>query len=75
MITKFVLLMRMRGANKSDIPSLLGQKSLADFVNFDVDGIVALLPLFYHVMVKRRRVNEHAARCWPAAALRGRATS
>ncbi|GLE05334.1 hypothetical protein PINS_up014347 [Pythium insidiosum] len=51
---KFVLLVGIPGAGKSTILSqldLTGQLTLADFVNFDVDDIIALLPEYYHAML------------------------
>jgi predicted ABC-type ATPase len=37
---------------------MVGQLSLADFVNFDVDDIIALLPEFYHAMLNVGLGNE-----------------
>lgn len=58
---KFVLLIGIPGAGKSTILShldMVGQLSLADFVNFDVDDIIALLPEFYHAMLNVGLGNE-----------------
>lgn len=58
---KFVLLIGIPGAGKSTILShldMVGQLSLADFVNFDVDDIIALLPEFYHAMLNIGLGNE-----------------
>ncbi|TMW61140.1 hypothetical protein Poli38472_013603 [Pythium oligandrum] len=51
---KFVLLIGVPGAGKSTILSHLDttqQLKISDFVNFDVDDIIALLPEFYHAML------------------------
>jgi predicted ABC-type ATPase len=51
---KFVLLIGVPGAGKSTILSHLdttGQLKLSDFVNFDVDDIISMLPEFYHAML------------------------
>lgn len=58
---KFVLLIGIPGAGKSTILShldMVGELSLADFVNFDVDDIIALLPEFYHAMLNIGLGNE-----------------
>ncbi|RLN55638.1 hypothetical protein BBJ28_00012289, partial [Nothophytophthora sp. Chile5] len=51
---KFVLLLGIPGSGKSTMLShldLMGQLTLQDFVNFDVDDVIALLPEFYHAML------------------------
>lgn len=51
---KFVLLIGVPGAGKSTILSHLdttGQLKLSEFVNFDVDDVIAMLPEFYHAML------------------------
>lgn len=58
---RFVLLIGIPGAGKSTVLSHLdtvGQFALADFVNFDVDEIIALLPEFYHAMLNIGLGNE-----------------
>ncbi|RHY24496.1 hypothetical protein DYB32_008824 [Aphanomyces invadans] len=51
---KFILLLGIPGAGKSSILSELDQTErivLNDFVNFDVDDVIALLPEFYKAML------------------------
>ncbi|RHY06181.1 hypothetical protein DYB36_002448 [Aphanomyces astaci] len=51
---KFILLLGIPGAGKSSILSELDQSErivLNDFVNFDVDDVIALLPEFYKAML------------------------
>lgn len=58
---RFVLLIGIPGAGKSTVLSHLdtvGQFALSDFVNFDVDEIIALLPEFYHAMLNIGLGNE-----------------
>lgn len=58
---RFVLLIGIPGAGKSTVLShleLLGQLPLGDFVNFDVDDVIALLPEFYHAMLSIGLGNE-----------------
>lgn len=60
-IPRFVLLIGIPGAGKSTILGhleLIGQLKLGDFVNFDVDDVIALLPEFYHAMLNIGLGNE-----------------
>ncbi|KAF1314661.1 Acetolactate synthase, small subunit, partial [Globisporangium splendens] len=60
-IPRFVLLIGIPGAGKSTILGhleLIGQLQLGDFVNFDVDDVIALLPEFYHAMLNIGLGNE-----------------
>lgn len=58
---RFVLLIGIPGAGKSTILShldMVGTLTLADFVNFDVDDIIALLPEYYHAVLNVGLGNE-----------------
>lgn len=60
-VPRFVLLIGIPGAGKSTILShleLIGQLKLGDYVNFDVDDVIALLPEFYHAMLNIGLGNE-----------------
>lgn len=60
-VPRFVLLIGIPGAGKSTILEhleLIGQLKLGDFVNFDVDDVIALLPEFYHAMLNIGLGNE-----------------
>ncbi|KAG7399438.1 hypothetical protein PHYBOEH_008952 [Phytophthora boehmeriae] len=60
-VPKFVLLLGIPGSGKSTMLShldLMGQLTLQDFVNFDVDDVIALLPEFYHAMLNVGLGNE-----------------
>uniref|UniRef100_K3X5H8 ACT domain-containing protein n=1 Tax=Globisporangium ultimum (strain ATCC 200006 / CBS 805.95 / DAOM BR144) TaxID=431595 RepID=K3X5H8_GLOUD len=60
-VPRFVLLIGIPGAGKSTILGhleLIGQLQLGDFVNFDVDDVIALLPEFYHAMLNIGLGNE-----------------
>ncbi|OWZ24658.1 Acetolactate synthase, small subunit [Phytophthora megakarya] len=62
---KFVLLLGIPGSGKSTMLShldLMGQLTLQDFVNFDVDDVIALLPEFYHAMLNVGLGNEPESR-------------
>ncbi|KAF4143707.1 Zeta toxin [Phytophthora infestans] len=64
-IPKFVLLLGIPGSGKSTMLShldLMGQLTLQDFVNFDVDDVIALLPEFYHAMLNVGLGNEPESR-------------
>lgn len=64
-IPQFVLLMGIPGSGKSTILThldLMGQLKLRDFVNFDVDDIIALLPEYYHAMLNVGLGNEPESR-------------
>ena len=53
-VPKFVLLLGIPGAGKSTMLShldLVGQLTLQDYANFDVDDVIALLPEFYHAVL------------------------
>lgn len=60
-VPRFVLLIGIPGAGKSTILGhleLIGQLKLGDYVNFDVDDVIALLPEFYHAMLNIGLGNE-----------------
>ncbi|CAI5725403.1 unnamed protein product [Peronospora destructor] len=62
---KFVLLLGIPGSGKSTMLShldLMGQLTLQDFVNFDVDDVIALLPEFYHAMLNVGLGNDPESR-------------
>ncbi|KAL4166452.1 hypothetical protein KRP22_013711 [Phytophthora ramorum] len=64
-VPKFVLLLGIPGSGKSTMLShldLMGQLTLQDFVNFDVDDVIALLPEFYHAMLNVGLGNEPESR-------------
>ncbi|KAG1689062.1 hypothetical protein DVH05_002830 [Phytophthora capsici] len=64
-IPKFVLLLGIPGSGKSTMLShldLMGQLTLQDFVNFDVDDVIALLPEFYHAVLNVGLGNEPGSR-------------
>ncbi|RLN48116.1 hypothetical protein BBJ29_004179 [Phytophthora kernoviae] len=64
-VPKFVLLVGIPGSGKSTMLShldLMGQLTLQDFVNFDVDDVIALLPEFYHAMLNVGLGNEPDSR-------------
>ncbi|TYZ68660.1 hypothetical protein PybrP1_007877 [[Pythium] brassicae (nom. inval.)] len=76
---RFVLLIGIPGAGKSTVLGhleLIGQLKLGDFVNFDVDDVIALLPEFYHAMLNvglgnaPPRDSEPPARPLPGPQLR-----
>ncbi|CAI5745998.1 unnamed protein product [Peronospora destructor] len=62
---KFVLLLGILGFGKSTMLShldLMGQLTIQDFVNFDVDDVIALLPEFYHAMLNVGLGNDPESR-------------
>ncbi|CAH0485867.1 unnamed protein product [Peronospora farinosa] len=62
---KFVLLLGIPGSGKSTMLShldLMEQLTLQDFVNFDVDDVIALLPEFYHAMLNVGLGNDPESR-------------
>jgi predicted ABC-type ATPase len=62
---RFVLLIGIPGAGKTTILSHLdstGQLKLSDFVNFDVDDVIALLPEYYHAMLNLGLGNAHESK-------------
>ncbi|KAF1773939.1 P-loop containing nucleoside triphosphate hydrolase [Phytophthora cactorum] len=64
-VPKFVLLLGIPGSGKSTMLShldLMGQLTLQEFVNFDVDDVIALLPEFYHAMLNVGLGNEPESR-------------
>uniref|UniRef100_A0AAV1VNJ9 ACT domain-containing protein n=1 Tax=Peronospora matthiolae TaxID=2874970 RepID=A0AAV1VNJ9_9STRA len=64
-VPKFVLLLGIPGAGKSTMLShldLVGQLTLQDYANFDIDDVIALLPEFYHAMLNVGLGNDPASR-------------
>uniref|UniRef100_M4BCU3 ACT domain-containing protein n=1 Tax=Hyaloperonospora arabidopsidis (strain Emoy2) TaxID=559515 RepID=M4BCU3_HYAAE len=64
-VPKFVLLLGIPGAGKSTMLShldLVGQLTLQDYVNFDIDDVIALLPEFYHAMLNVGLGNDPESR-------------